>query len=525
MTRPHGPATEQEDAAWIRAGLEIAGGYQVAGALDGPAPGNWALVVQAGGPAGPVALKIMRGRHLGRPEVYRMFAHEARVLARFGTRIAAAGLLAQGYLHPPLTANAPAPADLYPDAEEFERALPDQLAQGGRPFLALEPVPAEATVLALLRGLSHGSDDPVHNRTVPLADALAITLAALDILAVCHAERLYFVDHKPEHLLWRDGVARFLDWNGGDWKAGPAGGSLPRADDQLDVLNFTGYVAYPLFTGRQLDGKAVQSIQRGTPQPPAVQLADGDLLPFYEATAWLDPALQRLLSRPFWNPGARFAGAAEMATALRAYEQTWRRESGGMDRQAARALADLAEAQGTLGRALHRFDRLLGGSVFKRPAAERPAAAREVQRLTQHVQRFYSARVLPDGLATGGHPAEPDSADAPATAPAAEPLVVAVPDYAVLRATFARLAATDPLWAMLADTGFAGWLDSLIHAAGGAAPGGDSRRLGAGNLPPEASVPIPVAAVTPPPPPAPGPALAPPALIAIIGQIGTIKPQ
>lgn len=210
-----------------------------------------------------------------------------------------------------------------------------------------------------------------------------------------------------------------------------------------------------------------------------------------------------------------------MVAALRDYEQAWRRDSAGMDRQVARALTDLATAQSTLARALHRFDRVLGGTLFKRPAVERPPAAREVQRLAQHVQRFYSARVLPEGVATGARPPDPDPTDGPTPA-GAEPVVVTVADYRTLQITFARLAATDPPWVMLADAGFASWLDSLIRAAGGRTTG-NHKLLGAAQLLEEA-----ISAAPHPPAPAGrepqtptlGPALAPQALVEILGQLG-----
>jgi hypothetical protein len=419
---------DQEDRAWLRADLRIGDQYLVREALDTQAGGNWATVVRTlKQPDGtPVALKIMRARHQTAPQVYEMFHQEARILERFGAEVSATSLRGCGWVQPPSNGTLAARWEPAGSVAAFGHDMADRRTAGWRPALELDLVPFDRTLLALLRQLGHSPDDALHNLVLPLWEALRITREALRLLARCHRDGLFFIDHKPEHVVWQGEQVRFLDWNGGEW------GGPDRA--QEDVVNFVGYVAYGLFTGRQLDGQPVQAMQRGTPHPPHVNLADGERLPFYDAAAWLEPRLQTILSRPFWSATARYPSAAALADALDEYEQDWRREAKGVDRKLEAITGQLQSAQANLGEAERQMLTLLRGRVFAAPADQRPVACREAVRLAEHLRRFSSAQVLPAQMlppATSSLPLPAAEPPAPppvaAAAPAPEPKPIPAP--------------------------------------------------------------------------------------------------
>ncbi len=250
-----------------------------------------------------------------------MFGREARIIDRFATEVSATKLLACGFVKAP--SGFEASLEMVENVDAFTGQMVARRVDGWRAMLVLQLVPFERTLLYRLRQV-YSSRNPYLNAMMPLWEALTITISGLALLEKCHKEQLYYIDHKPEHVIWHDGKVRFLDWNAGEWSQGQRAGSFPQGLIQNDVLNYTGYVVFPLFTGVQLDGAAVRSIQRGTPHPPPIHPADGELIPFYEAEEWLDTELKTILSRPFWNPGKRYANAQEMANTLISYLEKWK---------------------------------------------------------------------------------------------------------------------------------------------------------------------------------------------------------
>ncbi|MDQ2809376.1 MAG: hypothetical protein M3Z04_21080 [Chloroflexota bacterium] len=393
--------TDTDDAQWITTGLDLGGRFRVTGALDRSAIGNWATVVAAESldPAATggerhVALKIMRGRHLGKPAVYGQFALEARLLRDWYGLGSAAGLLAAGYLRDPAYGAQRVDPDgvvLHSEADAFAAEADLRCAGDWRPFLVLSVVPFTATLLHRLRQL-HGPHTLALNAVVPLAEAVTITIAGLDLLDACHSEQVYYRDHKPEHVIWRDGRFEFLDWNGGEWVRGPLRGSLPQSEAQLDIQNFIGYAVYPLYTGCAIDGAAIRPTQRSTPHPPPpTSMSDGDHLPFYGAEAWLPADLRSILSRPFWSPMRRYNTAGGMAADLRAFLQNWR--VAGLATRLDRVLDEVAAAQAHLRQAQRSMNTLV--RLADQPRNASLTISSEIRRLQRHLQRMVDGQLFP----------------------------------------------------------------------------------------------------------------------------------
>jgi len=420
-------ALDQEDLAWLKPDLWIGDQYLVREALDKQASGNWATVMQAlKQPDGrPVVLKIMRARHGDTSQVYDMFRLEARILEHVGNRVSATPLRGCGWVHPPSNGTPVASWETTAHASDFGQELNAGRAAAWRPALEID----DQTLLALLRQLGQSPDNTQHNMMLPLWVTLRITQDALRLLAGCQSDCLYYIDRKPEHVIWQGEQIRFLDGNGGDWTDT---GGLDQARE--DLLSFIGYVAYGLFTGRQLDGQPVQAIVRGTPHPSQVRPADGELLPFYQAISWVESHLQRILSRAFWSPETCYPSAAAMADELTAFEQDGRRKALGLNRRLETIVAQLQSAQDQVGEAEQQMRILLRGRLFTGPPEDLPIPYREALRLAEHLQRFSKTRVLPLQMIPGAGEviqAPPQSRNHPPVAtPARDPLPAEIPAIA-----------------------------------------------------------------------------------------------
>jgi hypothetical protein len=387
---------DREDSVWEQRGLALGTNFRVLGSLDNEARGNWGRVVEADSldPASTgnerrVAIKIMRARHLGSGDVYKMFGREARILERFGLDVSAVRLLATGMIRKPNPAEI-AQVEMSSDVDDFTSNLLGKQRDGWRPFLVLQLTPFSHTLLCRLQQVR--SVHTLHlNAMVPLWEAISITAEGLDLLEKCHKQQLYFIDHKPEHVVWHNDLVRFLDWNGGEWGQEGHTGSFPQGLVHTDIMNFIGYVAFPLFATLQLDNRPVRPLFRGTSHPPPpTTLADGEILSFYEADRWLDTDLKKLLSRPFWSAKSRYPSAKAMADELRGYLDKWMVE--GLFERLADVLSEVDAAQQSLHRAQAQMRRLCR-LTEKQRNTDLPITM-EVNRIRKHLQTFVNQQVL-----------------------------------------------------------------------------------------------------------------------------------
>jgi hypothetical protein len=388
---------DTDDLIWERKGLTLGDRFRVSGALDTEARGNWARAVQADslhsadtGDERQVALKIMRAQHLDSEGVYGMFGREARVLDRFGTDVSATKLLACGFVRTP--SGLETLVEMVENVDAFTAQMTARRLDNWRPMLVLQLVPFERTLLYRMRQV-YSSRNPYLNAMVPLWEAITITVRGLTLLDKCHKEHLYYIDHKPEHVIWHDGRVRFLDWNAGEWSQGQRTGSFPQGLIQNDVLNYTGYVVFPLFTGVQLDGAPVSSIQRGTPHPPPIHPADGELIKFFDAEEWLDKELKTILSRPFWTPEKRYANAQEMADALLSYLEKWK--VGGLYERLLAVVNEVEVAQQSLKLAQAKLSTL--NRLIDQPRNTDLPICMEVRRVRKRLQTFVNKQILTKG--------------------------------------------------------------------------------------------------------------------------------
>ena len=339
---------------WLTRDLRLGDQYTLTASFDSRAEGHWARVVGARrhDQGDVVALKIMRRAHLASDAVYKMFCHEARLLDHLGrheaTRDRINALRGCGYVRP-----APQPRPGRVDLEwcanldEFEGQIPARRPQW-LPFLALETIPFERSLLHLAGGLSRAP-----NQMLPLAEWLDIARQGLRVLAACHDQRIFYIDHKLEHVMWDGKTLRFIDWNVTDWEQDGTGGAPPwsaaivRHKTWRDLRHFTALVLFPLLARHTIDTESANptggpaSVRHGRRPIEAhsgnvsidrIHLPQGRLDFHEDGTPLFDDDLKSLLTRAVQNdPDLGYESAGQYLAALEAYGQRWRETAEGFD--------------------------------------------------------------------------------------------------------------------------------------------------------------------------------------------------
>lgn len=339
---------------WLTQDLCLGDQYTITASFDSRAEGHWARVVGARrhDQGDVVALKIMRRMHLASDTVYKMFCHEARILDHLGrdetTRDRINTLRGWGYVRPPAQpGQRRVELEWCSDLDEFEGQIPARQRQW-LPFLALETIPFERSLLHLAGGLSRAP-----NQMLPLTEWLDIARQGLRFLAACHDQRIFYTDHKLEHVMWDGQTVRFIDWNVTDWERDETGGARPwsptivRHKTWRDLRHFTALVLFPLLTRHTIDTESenpatgqvsVRHGQRpieaysGNVSIDRIHLPNGRLNFHEDGAPLFDDGLKSLLARAVQNdPTQGYASAVQYLDALEQYGQDWHQAAQGFD--------------------------------------------------------------------------------------------------------------------------------------------------------------------------------------------------
>ncbi len=270
--------------------------YRIGNYIDTFALGHYARVVDAEHlPSGQtVAFKVMRPEHLsddGTPRwEARAFLNEADLLVRLAPNPSVVKLIDCGYL----SSHDERPDDgqllaLGTNVSAFREHFYPALADGWRPYLALELMPRQNNLLYLMKPNSSNNG----RRRLPTEEGVDLALQFAHFLRDAHAQRIVYLDHKLEHVYWDGATLRIIDLNSSQLLE-----TGTHTVDQYiiqDIHNLCVGVLYPIFTGL--------SPQKGALRPqPAAQneveqrYADVNDLDFgVEPT--LSPSLQQLLQQ------------------------------------------------------------------------------------------------------------------------------------------------------------------------------------------------------------------------------------
>lgn len=235
--------------------------YQIGNYIDTFALGHYARVLEALDKRADrlVAFKVMRPEHLsedGTPRwEARAFVNEADLLVRLEGSRAVIDLYDCGFISDDSERpNGGELLSLGTDIAAFREQLYTYIAEGWRPYLALELLPRHQNLFYLMKpGSANG------RRRLPTEEGLDLALQFATFLRHAHDQRVVYLDHKLEHVYWDGEMLRVIDFNSSQYLE-----SGTHTFDQYlaqDVHNLCVGILYPIFTGL--------SPQKGTlrPQP------------------------------------------------------------------------------------------------------------------------------------------------------------------------------------------------------------------------------------------------------------------
>lgn len=223
--------------------------YQLGNYIDTFALGHYARVLDAVDlrKSGSVAFKVMRPEHLDDSGdmqwEYRAFGNEADILARLWHSPNIVKLYDCGFISD--REEAPRAGEITSfqgDVRGFIDNLARFAAAGWRPYLALENLPRYHSLFYLMK-----PNRPDRRWRLPSDEGLALALQFSELLALAHANKIVYLDHKLEHVYW-DGVhLKVIDFNSSRILEDDRMGSPQQY--MKDVHNMCVGVLYTIFTG------------------------------------------------------------------------------------------------------------------------------------------------------------------------------------------------------------------------------------------------------------------------------------
>ncbi|MCY3832063.1 MAG: hypothetical protein OXG85_03530 [Chloroflexi bacterium] len=223
--------------------------YQLKNYIDTFALGHYARVLDAVDlrANSSVAFKVMRPEHLDANGdmqwEYRAFGNEADILTRLWHSAHVVKLYDCGFISD--REEAPRAGDITSfqgDVRGFIDSLARFAAAGWRPYLALENLPRYHSLFYLMK-----PNQPNKRWRLPSEEGLSLALQFSELLALAHANKIVYLDHKLEHVYWDGANLKVIDFN-----------SSRRLDDDRmqspqqymkDVHNMCVGVLYTIFTG------------------------------------------------------------------------------------------------------------------------------------------------------------------------------------------------------------------------------------------------------------------------------------
>ena len=240
-----------------------------------------------------VAFKVMRPEHLvadgGMRWECRAFGNEAEIL----TRLASSGNVVKlhdcGYISDLEEApRAGEIASFQDDAAGFVEAMSDYAAKGWRPYLSLDNLPRHHSLFYLMK-----PNRPGNRWRLPSEEGLSLAVQFSGLLALAHAHRIVYLDHKLEHVYWDGLHLKVIDFN----SSRQLDNDKAAAQQQYakDVHNMCVGVLYPIFTGMSPQKTSLRP-QPGGREAVEARYTDIDRLDFSMETG-LSESLCELLQR------------------------------------------------------------------------------------------------------------------------------------------------------------------------------------------------------------------------------------
>ncbi len=338
-----------------------------------------------------VAFKVMRREHLANDEVWRLFANEVQLLEVLRQANTVNRMVDCGFVSDQ-TDDRPAGGDVAScgrQIAQFYKELPRRMADHWRPYIAVELLPEEHSLLNLIRGADGAGFHPLR---LPTDEGLALAMQFAYFLRGAHALELVYWDHKPEHVYWDGKRLRIIDLNISRRLSPDMSVEAKAAEKSKDLRHLVVGVLYTVFTGRDFrfrDG----SLEAAPSMPNTVEqrFVGAGRLDFGE-NDYLMPDLCDLLNR-FADPQAADLTAEALLNDLRHLAARLGWDAGpptSDDARAARGeihkgLAALRQAQAGVNAARQHF---LNANALN-------PDDRDSERLYRDAGEFYQHRVLP----------------------------------------------------------------------------------------------------------------------------------
>lgn len=207
-----------------------------------------------------VAMKVLKREHVDRPnrqgerpDFYKRFVEEARLLEKLGPTLLVNPLLELGYIKGGMnTTSQSFTANPMPSVDAFEKAWEQSCEAKDYPYLVLGRLPADRSIYRLL---SISINERGVDARVPLIRKLQIAEGLLTFLEKAHALGIYYKDHKLEHSYWLQGEGNptlaVIDFNS------CTTATVPDRLAEDDVVNAFSAVIYPLFCGATAGGEEI----------------------------------------------------------------------------------------------------------------------------------------------------------------------------------------------------------------------------------------------------------------------------
>lgn len=265
--------------------------YAVGNSIDTFAPGHYARVYEAVDKRDNqrVAFKVMRAEHISETDQPRMeagaFLNEADLLVRMAVSPHVMRLLDCGYLSARDEMPRGGEVESYGlNIEAFRSGFYKFAGKGWRPFLALELLPRNNSLLYVMRAANNGG-----RWRLPTEEGIDLAYQFSEVLTIAHRQKIVYLDHKLEHVYWDGRQLKVIDWN----SSRLIDNSLPQLNSQIvtDIHNLCVGILYPVFTGL--------SPQKGTLMPQPADQAGVDSR--YADIHQLDFAVEPTLSKGIQN--------------------------------------------------------------------------------------------------------------------------------------------------------------------------------------------------------------------------------
>jgi serine/threonine protein kinase len=207
-----------------------------------------------------VAFKILRLEHLQDAQVWKQFALETHLLERLRNLPAMVKMVDYGYVSD-VDHEIPSAGDILScmgQLKQFAQEMPSRMGGNWRPYIALELLPAENSLLNLARGADGDGRRPLR---LPTEEGLALAMQFCEFLLAAHAQDVVYWDHKPEHVYWDGSCLRLIDLNVSRFLTPDLGERVKAAEKIKDLRYMLMGALYTAFTGSDF------RFQNQPPQP------------------------------------------------------------------------------------------------------------------------------------------------------------------------------------------------------------------------------------------------------------------